>query len=138
MRGEKSQCTMHSLDRHTGVVMFAQVARNGVSCWNSEEPLNEDKIAMIDSDDAKMIYPVDLNVSYSNMNLYIPLRRLISASFSQIDRDGIMWMVTNTMQRFIYGKLDSNEYNFRIWKGNVSEIIKGTVCDTRCLGREGN
>lgn len=57
---------MHSLDRHTGVVMFAQVARNGVSCWNSRDPLNEGKIAMIDSDDVKMIYPVDLNVSYLN------------------------------------------------------------------------
>lgn len=54
---------MHGLDRHTGVVMFAQVARNGVSCWNSQYPLNEDKIAMIDSDNVKMIYPVDLNVS---------------------------------------------------------------------------
>lgn len=40
-----------------------------------------------------------------------------------------MWMVTNTMQRFIYGRLDTNKYNFRIWKGNVSEIIRGTVCD---------
>lgn len=40
-------------------------------------------------------------------------------------------MVTNTMQRFIYGKLDTNTYNFRIWRGNVSEIIKGTVCDVR-------
>lgn len=40
-----------------------------------------------------------------------------------------MWMVTNTMQRFIYGKLDPNTYNFRIWKANVTEVIKGTVCD---------
>ncbi|KAG4071376.1 hypothetical protein HA402_004080 [Bradysia odoriphaga] len=107
VRGAKSQCTMHSMDRHTGVVMFAQVARNGVSCWNSRNPLNENQIAMIDSDDMRMIYPVDLS----------------------IDRDGIMWMVTNTMQRFIYGKLDTDAYNFRIWKGNVSEVIKGTVCD---------
>ncbi|KAJ6625913.1 L-dopachrome tautomerase yellow-f2, partial [Pseudolycoriella hygida] len=95
-RGFKSQCTMHSLDRHTGVIMFAEVAKNGVSCWNSYKPLHKGNIQLIDKDDVKMIYPVDLN----------------------IDRDGIMWMVTNTMQRFIYGKLDPNTYNFRIWRAN--------------------
>lgn len=63
IRGDKSQCTMHSFDRHTEVVMFSQVAWNGVSCWNSRNPLNKDQIAVIDSDDVKMIYPVDLNVS---------------------------------------------------------------------------
>lgn len=65
MRGEISQSTMHSLDRHTGVVMFSEVSRNGVSCWNSHYPLREKKMAMIDSDDVKMIYPVDLNVGFT-------------------------------------------------------------------------
>lgn len=54
---------MHSFDRETGVIMFAQVARNGVSCWNSATKLAETNIAMIDSDNERMIYPVDLNVS---------------------------------------------------------------------------
>lgn len=62
-RGDKSQSTMHAMDQNTGVVMFAQVARNGVSCWNSANYLSENNIGMIDSDNVKMIYPVDLNVS---------------------------------------------------------------------------
>lgn len=37
--------------------------------------------------------------------------------------------MTNTLPRFIYGKLDTNEYNFRIWRTNVFEAIRGTVCD---------
>lgn len=49
--------------------MFAQVAWNGVSCWNSANRLNENNIAMIDRDDVKMIYPVDLNVSALQISL---------------------------------------------------------------------
>lgn len=37
--------------------------------------------------------------------------------------------MTNTLPRFIYGKLDTNEYNFRIWRTNVFEAIRGTICD---------
>lgn len=37
--------------------------------------------------------------------------------------------MTNTLPRFIYGKLDTNEYNFRIWRTNVYDAIRGTACD---------
>lgn len=47
----------------------------------------------------------------------------------QIDKDNDLWVLTNTLPRFIYGKLDTNEYNFRIWRTNVFEAIRGTVCD---------
>lgn len=39
-------------------------------------------------------------------------------------------MLTNTLPRFIYGKLDTNEYNFRVFRTRVYEAIRGTKCDS--------
>lgn len=47
----------------------------------------------------------------------------------QIDKENNLWVLTNTLPRFIYGKLDTNEYNFRIWRTNVFDAIRGTKCD---------
>lgn len=47
----------------------------------------------------------------------------------QIDKENNLWVLTNTLPRFIYGKLDTNEYNFRISRTNVFDAIRGTVCD---------
>ncbi len=38
-------------------------------------------------------------------------------------------MLTNTLPRFIYGKLDTNEFNFRLYRTNIFEAVRGTVCD---------
>ena len=37
--------------------------------------------------------------------------------------------MTNSIIKFIYTKLDTNEYNFHIWRANIKDLIRGTVCD---------
>lgn len=49
----------------------------------------------------------------------------------QIDSEGDLWVLANTLPRFIYGKLNTNEYNFRIFRTNVNDAIRGTLCDLR-------
>lgn len=53
----------------------------------------------------------------------------IHGNRSQVDAEGTIWMMTNSMPRFIYGRLDTNEYNFRIWRQPASEAIANTVCE---------
>lgn len=39
-------------------------------------------------------------------------------------------MMTNTMPVFIYSRLDTNSYNFRVWRQSVNDAVRGTVCGT--------
>lgn len=98
---------MHDYDRATGVIFYSQVATNGAACWNTAKPMTPANFGIIARNNQTMIYPGDLNV----------------------DSDGILWMFTNTMPRFIYSRLDPNEVNFRIWRQPVADAIRGTVCD---------
>lgn len=49
----------------------------------------------------------------------------------KIDRDGTVWMFTNTMPRFIYASLSPNEFNFRLWRASAADLIRATRCDAR-------
>ncbi|KAJ6628025.1 L-dopachrome tautomerase yellow-f2 [Pseudolycoriella hygida] len=107
-RGENSQSAMHDFDLDTGVIIFSQIGKNGLSCWNTATPLTPDNTALIIQNNESMLYPADVN----------------------IDNDGNLWVLTNKLPRFVYGKLKNTEYNFRIWNAKVRDVIKGTVCDT--------
>lgn len=62
MRGAKTQSAMHDYDPRTGIILYSQVAVNGVSCWNTAVPLTDQSHVLIDRNNDKMIYPSDLNV----------------------------------------------------------------------------
>lgn len=109
-RGMNTQSAMHDFDQQSGVVFYSQVAVNGISCWNSAKPYTPQNHALLERNDVTMIYPGDLNV----------------------DENGTLWVMTNSMIRFIYDRLDPTVYNFRIWRANVRDIVRGTVCS---LGR---
>jgi len=106
-RGPNTQSTMHQFDPTTGVIFYSQIGLNGVSCWNTAKPFSEQNHALLVSDADRMIYPSDLNV----------------------DEDGVIWVMTNTMPLFIYSQLDPNQFNFRVWRQPAADAIRGTVCD---------
>ncbi|KAG4067352.1 hypothetical protein HA402_000343 [Bradysia odoriphaga] len=105
-RGHLSQSALHDFHQRTGIIFFSQIARHGVSCWNTHKPCTPENNGLVDQN-ATINYPVDLN----------------------IDNEDNVWVLTNTLPKFIYGKLDTNEFNFRVWRTNVFEAIRGTVCD---------
>ncbi|XP_045476783.1 L-dopachrome tautomerase yellow-f2-like [Harmonia axyridis] len=108
-RGEGSQTSASALDEKTSVLFLGLVNQNALACWNINSPLSD--ISVVQKDDRKMIYPCDLKVY--NDNIYL---------------------LTNTMPGFLYGQLDYDIVNFRIWVQNVEQAIQGT----RCASGSGN
>ncbi|XP_037709172.1 L-dopachrome tautomerase yellow-f2 [Drosophila subpulchrella] len=106
-RGPSTQSTMHGYDPGTGVIFFAEIQKNGVGCWRPTMPISTGNYGSVDSNAMDMIYPSDLS----------------------IDEDGTIWVMSNSMPIFIYSTLDTNIYNFRIWKQNASLAKMGTVCE---------
>jgi dopachrome tautomerase len=63
-RGNNSQSTMHGVHQKTGIMFFAEINKNAVSCWNTKKSsLMPSKVGQIAQDDVNLIYPSDLNVS---------------------------------------------------------------------------
>ncbi|XP_017031202.1 L-dopachrome tautomerase yellow-f2-like [Drosophila kikkawai] len=106
-RGPSTQSTMHEYDPKTGVIFFAEIQKNGVGCWNTHKPFSAESHGTVDSNARDMIYPSDLS----------------------IDEDGTIWVMSNSMPIFIYSTLDTDVYNFRIWKQRASRAKRGTVCE---------
>lgn len=106
-RGAKSQSSIHALDRETGVIFFALIQQNAVSCWDSKKAFAPQNMAIVYKNDAEIVYPNDLS----------------------IDNDGYVWVMSNSIIKLLYTKLNLDEFNFHIWRANIKEVIKGTVCD---------
>ncbi|KAH8417928.1 hypothetical protein KR222_008606 [Zaprionus bogoriensis] len=106
-RGVDKQSTMHQYDPRTGVVFYAEIQTNGVGCWNTKKPFYSTYHDTIVSDPQHMIYPSDLT----------------------IDEEGNIWVMSNSMPIFIYARLDTSIYNFRVWKQNVKEAVRNTICE---------
>ncbi|XP_032593561.1 L-dopachrome tautomerase yellow-f2 isoform X2 [Drosophila grimshawi] len=106
-RGQNKQSTMHAYDPRTGVIFYSEIQTNGVGCWNINKPFSPANHGIVDSNAETMIYPSDLT----------------------IDEAGTIWVMTNSMPIFIYSTLDSNVFNFRIWKQDVNEAKRNTICE---------
>ncbi|VVC93939.1 unnamed protein product [Leptidea sinapis] len=107
-RGPNAQSSVSFLDPKTGILFYSLVNLNAVACWrttNKEYLMkNQGRIYM---DDMKMIYPTDIKVDY----------------------DDNLWILSNRMPIWMYGKLDSNEVNFRVFTAPVLNAISHTACD---------
>lgn len=57
------QSSMHDFDETTGVIFYALVSMNGISCWNTNLPLNPDNHFIMAQSDVTMNYPADLTVN---------------------------------------------------------------------------
>lgn len=108
-RGRDGQSSTHVMHKKSGLVFFAEVNRNGMSCWNSNKPLTKDSYDIIQQDAGTMIYPGDI----------------------RIDAEDNVWMMTNSMPVFLYGRLDYSETNFRVWTASVKDAVRGTKCERR-------
>jgi len=129
-RGKRTQSTMHSYHDGTGVIFFAEINKNAVSCWNVKAKLKASNMGLIAKDDETLVYPNDLSVSWS---FAASIFRLKSA-FQVVDDE--LWVMSNRMIRHIYTKLKSDDYNFRIFRQNVKEAVKNTRCAESKLKRE--
>lgn len=89
-------------------MILGEVSKNGFYCWNVNKPLTPENQGLIHMDAQKMIYPSDV----------------------KIDGDDV-WVMTNSMPRFIYGTLNYAEINFRVWTNSIKDAVAGTSCARR-------
>lgn len=52
---------------------------------------------------------------------------MIYPSDVKVSKDKI-YMLTNTMPGFLYGHLNYDEINFRVWSNTIEGAIQGTRC----------
>ena len=105
-RQQGGQAAMHVYDESTGVLFYAEVGRNAVGCWNTRHEFSAQNHDIVHRDDQRMVYPGDLSV----------------------DREGTLWVMSNSLPRFIYSKLDVEDFNFRVWRLKTADAVKGTKC----------
>lgn len=111
-RGPDSQSTASFLDPQTGVLFYTQINKNGIGCWNSlthADEFSPQTNFLVASDNETMVFPNDLKV----------------------DRDGNLWFLTDKLPNHIYKKLNPEQVNYRIFKGAVKDMVKGTVCEVK-------
>lgn len=65
-------------------MFFSQIAKNAVSCWNSNTPYTPENHAIVDQNDTTMNYPVDLTVG--QMDTLVNLDRKSELLFFYSDR----------------------------------------------------
>ncbi|CAO1346510.1 unnamed protein product [Diamesa hyperborea] len=105
-RGPLSNSGTHFYDKSTNVLFFTEMQKNSMTCWNAKSPMMPSNIHNVHKDDTKLIYPADLN----------------------IDNESTIWLISNRLPRFIYSRLDTNIFNFHIWRENVNDALAGTQC----------
>ncbi|XP_023022865.2 L-dopachrome tautomerase yellow-f2 [Leptinotarsa decemlineata] len=105
-RGPQSQSTAAYIHQPSGVMFLGLINQNALACWNTNLPLNT--ISIVQKDNKTMAYPSDVKV-----------------------HDDKVYLITNSMPQFLFGKLDYDTINFRVWSNNVEDAIAGTRCATK-------
>ncbi|EDS35990.1 dopachrome-conversion enzyme [Culex quinquefasciatus] len=105
-RGPNTQSSSHAFDEKTGVLFYAEVNRNAIGCWNSAQEFHAENHGIVHLDNENMIYPADLT----------------------IDNDSVLWVISNRLPIWIYSKLNTTDFNYRIWRQSTEKSIDGTIC----------
>lgn len=93
----------------SGAVFFGLVSDTSIGCWNEFRSLNRENIRLVARNSRTLQFTSGLKVK---------------------DCRGKeeLWALTNKYQRIATGTLDYDDVNFRILKGNVEGLIRGTRC----------
>lgn len=82
------------------------VNQNALRCWNTNKPFDPNNFDLVHKDDEKFVYPSDVKIHGDNVIV-----------------------LTNKMPVFVYGKLNYDEVNFRVWIQDVSVAVSQTQCE---------
>ncbi|KAG6464139.1 L-dopachrome tautomerase yellow-f2 isoform X2 [Manduca sexta] len=105
-RGDESQSTMHGHHAGSNVMFYAEIGRSAVTCWHTARLLKPSNIAILAKDNTRLSYPCDLHVT-----------------------DDEVWVMANSLPRFSYSRLDTDEYNFFVYRASIKDLISGTICN---------
>lgn len=105
-----SQAGVQATSR-TGAIFFQLVQLTAIACWNIEKPFAPENIVMIAQDEEKLQYVSGIKVIVNDRG------------------EEELWINTNRLQKTINKTMNTTETNFRLIKGNVYDLIRGTNCE---------
>ncbi|XP_043266209.1 protein yellow-like [Colletes gigas] len=105
-----SQAGVQATSRR-GVIFFQLVQLTAVACWNIEKPFTPKNVVIIAQDELTLQYVSGIKVIVNNQG------------------EEELWFNTNRLQKTINMTLKPNETNFRLIRGKVDDIIRGTNCE---------
>lgn len=111
-----SQAGVQATSR-TGVIFFQLVQLTAIACWNIEKPFTKENIVIIAQDEETLQYVSGIKV--------ITNRR----------GEEELWFNTNRLQKTINMTLKPTETNFRLIRGKVDDLIRGTNCEPTGIRR---
>lgn len=106
VRGAFSQSGSHDFHSPTQTLLYANVAQDGIMCWNTKVALTSKTAVVVAQSHSKLVYISDLKVIGDDV-----------------------WVLVNQIPTFIYSKFNTAEPNFFVHKGKVQDLIKGTACE---------
>jgi len=87
------------------------VQLTAIACWDIGKPFTPENIVIIAQDEETLQYVSGIKVITNRSG------------------EEELWLNTNRLQKTINMSLKSTETNFRIIKGTVDDIIRGTNCE---------
>nr|XP_033183243.1 protein yellow-like isoform X1 [Bombus vancouverensis nearcticus]XP_033183244.1 protein yellow-like isoform X1 [Bombus vancouverensis nearcticus]XP_033193098.1 protein yellow-like isoform X1 [Bombus vancouverensis nearcticus]XP_033193100.1 protein yellow-like isoform X1 [Bombus vancouverensis nearcticus] len=96
------------IDRN-GVMFFNMVTRDSVWCWDTRKEYIPQNLGVIGTSNLSLVFPNDIKVDH--------------------EYDQNIWLISNKLAMYLYGSIDSSKINYRVFKANVKQAIKDTVCD---------
>ncbi|KAF3423829.1 hypothetical protein E2986_12470 [Frieseomelitta varia] len=112
-----SQAGVQATSRR-GVIFFQLVQLTAVACWNIEKPFTPENVVVIAQDEATLQYVSGIKVITNRQG------------------EEELWFNTNRLQKTINMTLKPTETNFRIIRGKVDDIIRGTNCEPSGIKRK--
>lgn len=113
-----SQAGVQATSRR-GVIFFQLVQLTAIACWNIEKPFTPENVVIIAQDEEKLQYVSGIKVITNSRGVEE------------------LWFNTNRLQKTINMTLKPTETNFRIIRGKVDDIIRGTNCEPSGMKHRG-
>ncbi|XP_034942656.1 major royal jelly protein 1-like [Chelonus insularis] len=107
----QSQAGVQAISKD-GVMFFQLVELTAIACWNIQKPFTYDYIEILAINE-------DLFQYVSGMKV-----------IKNYQGEEELWFNTNRLQKTINKTRKPTDINFRIFKGKVQDLIKGTKCET--------
>ncbi|XP_020300223.1 protein yellow-like isoform X2 [Pseudomyrmex gracilis] len=97
-----------AIDRN-GVMFFNMVTRDSVWCWDTRKEYIPQNLGVIGTSNVSLVFPNDIKVDH--------------------EAEQSVWLISNRLPMYLYGTLNSGSINYRVFKANVKEAVRDTVCD---------
>lgn len=131
-RGDKSQSSSSAISRD-GVMLFTQVHRDSIACWDSNKPYQRSNIVNLRDLGYSDRDRANLNEDYAADNgnrLIFPNDLKIRFNWR---KEESVWVVSNRLPIYLYSQLDFSKINFRILTSSLTNLISNTVCDRKAI-----